>query len=465
MRNLLYGPDDSKRFVQEAGSDETWRDEYRRDFARVIHCPSFRRLQGKTQLFPGHESDFFRNRLTHSLEVGQIAESIACKVNATQPFFSNNPINPRLCLTAALLHDIGHPPFGHNGEEALDEKMREHGGFEGNAQTLRIVSQLEKKRFTDQTCPLQRRAGLNLTYRTLGAVLKYDQVIKSIRGKSDRVSKGYYLEDAPVVADIKSAVAPGYDGKSFKTIECSIMDIADDIAYSTYDLEDSFKAGFLKPSKILTMDFSVLHKVAEKVRKEVGIEKFSAAEVLGVFLDIFENHFEAPQDMSPATPDSKVEKILTSLQIMTELDNIATDSYIRTQFTSDLVGKFISGVSIEENHTFPQLSKIKVEKNTLIKIETLKNLSFEATIFSNRVKVSEYRGKEIVGGIFDALSEKKGHLLLPEDTLSLFSAAREDRQKQLRVICDFIAGMTDRYAIEFYSRLYSDSAQSMFKPV
>lgn len=121
------------------------RSEIDRDFARIIHCPSFRRLQGKTQLFPGHESDFFRNRLTHSLEVAQIAESIARKLNSTEPYLRKNPINERICYAAALLHDIGHPPFGHNGEDALDAKMAKFGGFEGNAQTLRIVSQLEKR--------------------------------------------------------------------------------------------------------------------------------------------------------------------------------------------------------------------------------------------------------------------------------------------------------------------------------
>lgn len=467
MANLLYQASDTSRFVSENSPVEEWRDEFRRDFARVIHCPSFRRLQGKTQLFPGHESDFFRNRLTHSLEVGQVAESIAHSVNGKPGFFENNPINPRICLTASLLHDIGHPPFGHNGEEALDEAMRPFGGFEGNAQTLRIVSQLEKKRYNPaDSCPVNRRAGLNLTYRTLGAILKYDSPISQDRQQDDRVRKGYYFEDAPIVSDIKKAVCQNFEESyKFKTIECSIMDIADDIAYSTYDLEDSFKAGFLTPSKILSSDVDILEKVAKKVGKTIGQSDFSAKDVLAVFLDLFSGWVTMPTDISPKEQDSKEEVILSALAVGSEMDAIATDGHVRTQFTSDLVGRFINGVSVELNEKYPQLSSIKVDREILIMIETLKNYSFESTIYSSKIKISEYRGKDVVTGLFDALTGEKGHLLLPDDTLKLVSASSGNEQRIKRIICDFIAGMTDRYAIEFYGRLYSEGGQSMFKPL
>lgn len=462
----LYSTDDTKRYISELSSVEPWRDEFRRDFARVIHSPSFRRLQGKTQLFPGAESDYFRNRLTHSLEVGQIAESIACRINATSKYFQLNPINPRICLTAALLHDIGHPPFGHNGEEALDEMMRPYGGFEGNAQTLRIVSQLEKKRYTEEDCPLKRRAGLNLTYRTMGAILKYDKSIELDRTDDFQVRKGYYSEDLDIVRDIKTAVGRGVRRrKKFKTIECSIMDIADDIAYSTYDLEDSFKAGFLTPGKILTTDINVLRKVAKKVGADAGLGEFSAADVIKVFLEIFESQIQIPNDLSPNTDDTESEKILSALGIAERLDSIASDGNVRTQFTSELVGKFISGVSVVLDRKNPQFSSIIVDKDILKQIEVLKNYTYEATIYSSRVKISEYRGKDIVTGIFDALSKGKGFLLLPEDVLGLHRAAQGDVQKEMRVISDFIAGMTDRYAVEFYSRLYSDGGQNLFKPL
>ena len=228
MANKLYRASDASRFVFENEGDEPWRDAYRKDYARVIHCPSFRRQQGKTQIFPGHESDFFRNRLTHSLEVAQIAESVAYRLNGISPFLADNPINPRICFTAAHLHDIGHPPFGHNGEEALDECMRAFGGFEGNAQTLRIVSQLEKKRYREDTDnKIEKRAGLNLTYRTLASILKYDSEIVEDRVSDSKVRKGYYFCDKPVVEDIKKAVCPDIDfsNRKFKTTAMTIPDI------------------------------------------------------------------------------------------------------------------------------------------------------------------------------------------------------------------------------------------------
>jgi len=129
--------------------EEVGRSAFRRDYGRLLHSPAFRRLQGKTQLFPGHESDFFRNRLTHSLEVAQVAKGIASQINDSEPTFQKDPIDTDLVEFAALAHDLGHPPFGHNGEAALDDCMKEFGGFEGNAQTLRLLAAVEKKVLKD----------------------------------------------------------------------------------------------------------------------------------------------------------------------------------------------------------------------------------------------------------------------------------------------------------------------------
>jgi dGTPase len=248
----MYSRGDAARIAtaERSNGTDSYRSPWRRDYARLIHCPSFRRLQGKTQVFPGYESDFFRNRLTHSLEVAQIAKSIAMRLNATAGEFKKNRLRPEIVEFAGLAHDLGHPPFGHTGEEALDESMREKGGFEGNAQTLRIVARLEKKStlrlVNDDAVAFDRgedlRCGLNLTFRSLASLLKYDYAIptrsKDRKVKED-VSKGYYAEEKDLVAEIKRHVL-GIDDLStidkFKTIECSIMDIADDIAYSTYDL-------------------------------------------------------------------------------------------------------------------------------------------------------------------------------------------------------------------------------------
>lgn len=464
----LYSEADDARFVPEEGSKLKYRSEYRKDFARVIHCASFRRLQGKTQLFPGYESDFFRNRLTHSLEVGQIAESIAFCANERNPYFQKNPIDPRICLTAALLHDIGHPPFGHNGESALDEKMLKYGGFEGNAQTLRIVSQLEKKRYrADIQCPLERRAGLNLTYRTLAAVLKYDRLIPPSREEGAEVCKGYYFEDQPVVTDIKKHVVPGWveGSRKFKTLECAIMDIADDIAYSTYDLEDSLKAGFLTPVKILTSSSDILETVAKIVTKKLE-KTVSSRDVLKTFVDIFISRVDPAAIAAVREPeDDDISTMSKALLAIEEMEAASTSGQARTEFSAALVGKFVDAIEIEVDEETPALSRVKVQDDVLRTIETVKTYTYEAVIASSRVKLAEYRGKEVVSGIFEALSEDDGYILLPEDALNLYKAANGNRQKEMRVISDFIAGMTDRYAVEFYGRLHSDSPQTIFKDI
>jgi dGTPase len=463
----LYLSGDKRRFVTEPAAAEP-RSEFQRDYGRVIHCASFRRLQGKTQLFPGHESDFFRNRLTHSLEVGQIAESIARELNHRHAYFRLNPISERICMTAALLHDIGHPPFGHNGEEALDERMRPFGGFEGNAQTLRIVTQIEKKkRRPEIACPLLQRAGLNLSYRTVASILKYDQLLPESREViGEKVRKGFYFEDAPVVLDIKSAVAPDWDPLcgEFKTIECSIMDIADDIAYSTYDLEDSLKAGFLTPTKILTSDVELLDSVAKIVAKRTDDSSFDAKRVLEIFATMFSERIEDSSfEELRRTDGSNLEVLAQSLSLIEQLDSVSTSGEMRTTLSSDLVGRFVRAVDVEVNEKFPQLSRVFVDKNIKQEIETIKTYTYEAVIASSRVKLAEYRGKEVVGGIFDALVGKNGQSLLPPDIARLFKAADGNEQKRKRVISDFIAGMTDRYALEFFGRLHSDSPQTIFK--
>lgn len=469
MAGQLYSEGDRARYVPEDRAPTPHRDDFRKDFARVIHSPSFRRLQGKTQLFPGYESDFFRNRMSHSLEVSQIAESIAHKINHSHEFFEEQNIEPRICFTAALLHDIGHPPFGHNGEEALDERMRARGGFEGNAQTLRIVTQIEKKRHNPkESCPVRRRAGLNLTYRTLASILKYDFPMPQDRTGEDEVFKGYYLEDMPVVDDIKRQVAPGWvkGDKPFKTIECSIMDLADDIAYSTYDLEDSFKAGFLTPTKLLSSSPELLSRVARRVGKRLKEPDFGEADVLAIFADMFREYVADVSygrlELQNATKD---EKIAAAMSLLTELENIATEGEIRTSFTAGLVGDFVEAVEVEFDEEFPQLSTVKVDEATKRKIEVLKIYTYEAIIASNRVKLAEYRGKEVVAEIFDALTASKGHLLLPDDVARLHASVDGDARLQNRLITDYIAGMTDRYAVDFYGRLHSDSPQSMFKSV
>ena len=491
MAPRLYTDADYDRTVPIAGSKlspEPHRTGFRRDYARIIHSAAFRRLQGKTQLFPGHEGDFFRTRLTHSLEVAQVAKSIAIRLNATQDLLDDNSIDLDLMEAAALAHDLGHPPFGHNGEEALDELMRDQGGFEGNAQTLRILAKLEKRQtlVEEAGAPVawrggkDMRAGLNLAHRTLAAVLKYDNPIpKNAAGRSAEEAhhpvKGFYQSERDVVDAIRHSLRVG-KGERMRTVECSIMDLADDIAYSTYDLEDSFKAGFLKPLSLLSAPPDILEKVADTVRRRLeknygGLRQensFEAADVADVLLDIFEHVFDDALQYLPSgrgRPMEDLARVAGIAQSAAALsDDLAADGYLRTRLTSDLVGRFIRGVELVPNEGNPALSSVRMERDTFLKVEVLKNFTYQSMIMSPMLAVTKYRGKQIIREIFEAIAASDGHMLMPADCRALH-AGLDDPSDKRRVVCDFIAGMTDRYAIEFYSRLKGTDPASIYAPI
>lgn len=473
MGVVMYRDEDWQRQNGEDSEIEPWRPPVVRDFGRIIHSASFRRLQGKTQVFPGHESDFFRNRLTHSLEVSQIAEGIADRLNFVyKDKLDGKKINSRLCAAAGLVHDIGHPPFGHNGERALDDKMRMYGGFEGNAQTLRILCRLEKKATYKTPIDGDKRAGMNLCFRTLAAVLKYDVEIDKERPNSIKPQKGYYASEAKIVAGIKRKVLGDKtlpsDAK-FKTVECAIMDIADDIAYSVYDLEDSLKAGFLTPASILATDDELLQRVAETVNGQLKGEyekNISANEVLGTLVSIFGDIFPSDAGTVSELADARRQDGISSfISAMRASRDLHMEAGRRMKLSSELVHEFMNGVELEINKDFPALSKVALVKETRIKVEILKQYTYLSTIYSNRVKLGEYRGTELVGDIFDALNRESGYLLMPDDVRKQVQDAGKDEALKARHICDFVAGMTDRYAVEFWARLRSDSAESMFKPI
>jgi dGTPase len=457
----MYEPADFERPVNVRDSQAAdYRPPFVRDYGRIIHCASFRRQQGKTQVFPGHESDFFRNRLTHSLEVSQIAEGIAHRLNHEYASeMTGGPIDGRLCAAAGLVHDIGHPPFGHNGERALDQKMKKFGGFEGNAQTLRILARLEKKERYAEGIDGDDRAGMNLCYRTLGAVLKYDEVIPKKRKKKADLAKGYYLSEQFIVDDIKEHMLRGTPAPKegeFKTLECAIMDLADDIAYSVYDLEDSLKAGFLTPATILAAEEGVLTAVAAKVAKALQ-KDFTSSDVQATLVDIFGG-------IVPKPDENAGDEVLTVIEAVKRSTRLSADAYRRTKLSSSLVHDFIKGVKFEYNATCPALSKVWFEEDTHRKVEVLKRFTYNAIINSSRVKLGEYRGTQLVSDLFDAFFDD-GHMLMPDDVRNQYLLDKGDEAKQARTVCDFIAGMTDRYAVEFWARLNSDAAESMFKNV
>jgi dGTPase len=484
----LYRPGDRARVVSVDDPPGAYRTPFRRDYGRLLHSPAFRRLQGKTQLFPSHESDYFRNRLTHSLEVAQVAKSIAIRINATNEFFSapEMKIDTDLVETAALAHDLGHPPFGHNGEEALDECMAESGGFEGNAQTLRILARLEKRQTLTSNASgkevikagRDNRAGLNLTYRTLASVLKYDRRISELRKDRNSqigISKGYYFMEANLVQNIKDNV--GFDTtisrfQDFKTIECSIMDVADDIAYSTYDLDDSFKAGFLDPVAMLANYEHIISHLVSEIRNRLDRyypdlpkeqRQYTRADFYSILVElipgIYDLHelkgltIERPEDAAAVTGQSARTSKL-----------VASNGYFRHDLTSVLVGKFIDAIEVLPDAEQPWLSRARLQIDMFKRVETLKNFTYQAMIMSPRLKVTAYRGKDMVQAIFDALNKGSGELLMPDDFRDMYRGIESGAEKK-RVVCDFIAGMTDRYAIEFYRRLYGTNPETIYSPL
>ena len=258
---MTYGPHDRERWVAEDPAQKrSDRDDFARDRARILHSASLRRLSAKTQVVAPGSDDFVRNRLTHSLEVAQIGRELGGALGCSAD----------LVDTACLAHDLGHPPFGHNGETALDALAADVGGFEGNAQTLRLLTRLEPKR----THADGRPAGLNLTRAGLDAATKYPW--RRGAGPTPTTKFGVYEDDLDVFTWMREGAPDGV-----RSFEAEVMDWSDDVAYSVHDVEDAIASGWLDPRALRDpAEVEAVLDVATRVYEPgVGIYPFAGQRI------------------------------------------------------------------------------------------------------------------------------------------------------------------------------------------
>jgi dGTPase len=420
------------------------------DYARIVHSGSFRRLQGKTQILNLGDSDFYRTRLTHSLEVAQIAGSVMRQLGTTHVSHAAHSHLPQLSLiqAAGFSHDLGHPPFGHGGEVALNYCMRSDGGFEGNGHTLRLLSRLEN---------FSEKHGSDLTRRVLLAILKYpvphsevvnrnivprmDDTATSIRTldrKSCKPPKCFFDSEIGVVEWILAPLQQ-HDRRAFqsfnvvngahskpvhKSLDCSIMDLSDDVAYGVHDLEDAI----------------ALSLIAEKDFRDVVKE-----DVCLPFLDLLKQRY--PKDVG-----SDVYGYFVS--------GLFGDSKSRKHFISRLVHHFVTNATIVTVEEFqePLLRfRAQLARPQAQFLGALKALVVQKVIQSPNVQQLEFKGQKLVVSVFEAVRSDP-QALLAKDAYEDFSQSDGD----IRVICDYVAGMTDDFLLKTYDRLFSPRMGSVF---
>jgi len=448
-----------------------------KDRSRILHSPFMRRLQGKMQLFPIGESDVLRTRLTHSHEVADIAITICDRLNSQDSeYFRRHPIDRSIVAAAGLAHDIGHPPFGHDGETALNICMRNHGAgeFEGNAQTLRILSKLENRLSRHQSIDevkdvFAKPYGLNLTFRSLAAFVKYDKcLMNSEETKSKpklgadvpyQQNKGFYPEEKELVDQIKNMVIKGYSentNKKLPTVECQIMDIADDIAYSTYDLEDAMVAGIVTPFDLISCQGPIAEAIKDQVNTKLADEfsyNFTTQDVTIILVNIFKEYLRFEEPGRYNLNRDMLDRSAFVAKSYQESRSIANNRILRRAVTEYMIQSAISSISVELNPENPELSRVKLDTQKMIEIECLKAFNYLCVINSQNSRMHSQRGQLIVSFVFETLV-KKGTSLLPDDDYrERYNDLPRNSPEALRFVCDYVAEMTDEEALSFYRRL------------
>lgn len=407
-----YSEWDEERWLPEEHSSR--RSDFARDRARLLHSSALRRLAAKTQvLSPAAGLDFARNRLTHSLEVAQIGRELAARLE----------LDPDVVDTACLAHDIGHPPFGHNGERALNAWSLDIGGFEGNAQTLRLLSRLEPKVFG----PDGTAFGLNLTRASLDASCKYPWPDDSaVSDPSGRSKFGFYRDDQAAFEWMRAG-APDRQ----LCIEAQVMDLSDDIAYSVHDFEDAVFNGSVD---VAALGSRVDHdELVTSMYEWIGGE-FSHDELIAAFdrldnLDVWLSEWTA------------------SRRDQGRLKNL----------TSQLIGRFSGAAVTATRAAYPQDSLIRfsgavvVPREITAEIAVLKGIVAAFVMSTNRRKPIYAQQRQVVTLLADALLVT-GDAQLDPGFREDFHAATDDAARK-RVVVDQVASLTDQSALAWYERL------------
>jgi dGTPase len=370
LSKLAVFPISRGRFNKEKKT--SLRNDFQRDRDRIIHSTAFRRLKHKTQVFVNTSGDHFRTRITHSLEVSQIARTLS-------KFFN---LNEDLSETLSLAHDLGHTPFGHAGEEALNNCMKKYGGFDHNIQTLRIVTVLENRYYNFK--------GLNLTFETLDGLIKHNGPVNDLNNYNTILGKNFFKNKINFLNNT--------------SLEAQIASISDDIAYNSHDLEDGLKSNLFKLSDL--SNIPILNKIISKHKKK--IKKYSIDLIVRqIIRDII---------------NEMVSDVIKTTQKNLKLNNIKS--------IEDIYNTKNKIVSFSNNM-----------RNFDIKIKYfLKHKMY----FHKSVSSKTHHGRKIIKKLFAFIKKN------PKKFINIKNYKNISLE---RIICDYIAGMTDRYAINIYNKI------------